>query len=91
MATRQQIEQNKKKQAFLNANGVKVKIDGSWGPWQQKQYNRIKSTNKNNFQSYVQDIFNNIMIGAAMAENPAIMTASGWNQNKNGKYISNRT
>ena len=50
MATRQQIEQNKKKQAFLNANGVKVKIDGSWGPWQQKQYNRIKSTNKNNFQ-----------------------------------------
>lgn len=91
MATRQQIEQNKKKQAFLNANGVKVKIDGSWGPWQQKQYNRIKSTNKNNFQSYIQDIFNNIMIGAAMAENPAIMTASGWNQNKNGKYTQKRT
>lgn len=91
MATRQQIEQNKKKQAFLNANGVKVKIDGSWGPWQQKQYNRIKSTNKNNFQSYVYDIFNNIMIGAAMAENPAIMTASGWNQNKNGKYTQKRT
>ena len=91
MATQQQIEQNKKKQAFLNANGVKVKIDGSWGPWQQKQYNRIKSTNKNNFQSYVQDIFNNIMIGAAMAENPAIMTASGWQQNKNGKYTQKRT
>ena len=91
MATRQQIEQNKKKQALLNANGVKVKIDGSWGPWQQKQYNRIKSTNKNNFQSYVQDIFNNIMIGAAVADNPSVMTASGWNQNKNGKYTQKRT
>lgn len=91
MATRQQIEQNKKKQAFLNANGVKVKIDGSWGPWQQKQYNRIKSTNKNNFQSYVQDMFNNIMIGAAVADNPSVMTASGWNQNKNGKYTQKRT
>ena len=30
--TRQQIEQNKKKQQFLNQNGVKVRIDGSWGP-----------------------------------------------------------
>ena len=91
MATRQQIEQNKNKQAFLNANGVKVKIDGSWGPWQQKQYNRIKSANKNNFQSYIQDIFNNIMIGAAVADNPSVMTASGWNQNKNGKYTQKRT
>ena len=88
---RQQIEQNKKKQEFLNQNGIKVKIDGSWGPWQQKQYNRIKSTNKNNFQSYIQDIFNNIMIGAAVADNPSVMTASGWNQNKNGKYTQKRT
>lgn len=88
---RQQIEENKRKQEFLNQNGIKVKIDGSWGPWQQKQYNRIKSTNKNNFQSYVQDIFNNIMIGAAVADNPSVMTASGWNQNKNGKYTQKRT
>lgn len=26
------------------------------------------------------------MIGAAMAENPAVMTASGWKQNKNGNW-----
>lgn len=36
---------NKRKQRFLNANGIKVPIDGSWGPWQQKQYERIKAEN----------------------------------------------
>lgn len=41
MATRQQIEQNKKKQAYLKANGVNVKIDGKWGRWQEQQYRRL--------------------------------------------------
>lgn len=36
---------NKRKQRFLNANGIKVPIDGSWGPWQQKQYEKIKAEN----------------------------------------------
>ena len=31
------------------------------------------------------------MIGAAMAENPAVMTASGWKQDKAGNYIQKRT
>lgn len=31
------------------------------------------------------------MIGAAMAENPAVMTASGWKQNKNGNWEQKRT
>lgn len=85
--TRQQIEQNKKKQEFLNQNGVKVRIDGSWGPWQQKQYNRIKSKQTESKQ----DWFTRIMMGAAMAENPAVMTASGWQQNKQGNYVQKRT
>lgn len=85
--TRQQIEQNKKKQEFLNQNGIKVKIDGSWGPWQQKQYNKIKS--KQTESKW--DWFTRIMMGAAMAENPAVMTASGWQQNKQGNYVQKRT
>ena len=86
-----QYQENIRKQQFLNKHGVKVKIDGSWGQWQQKQYERIKSINKNNVQSYIQDIFNNIMIGAAVAENPSVMTASGWHQNKDRKYTQKRT
>ena len=46
--TKQQIEQNKKKQQILNQNGVKVKIDGNWGPWQQEQYNKIMSKKNSN-------------------------------------------
>ena len=33
-----EYQQNVAKQKFLNKQGIKVKIDGSWGPWQQKQY-----------------------------------------------------
>ena len=40
------IEKNKRKQQFLNQNGVKVKIDGSWGPWQEQQYRRLTTKNK---------------------------------------------
>ena len=87
MATRQQIEQNKRKQAFLNANGIKVKIDGSWGPWQQEWYNKIKTKQTEPKQNW----FTRSTIGAAMAENPAIMAASGWQQDKNGKYTQKRT
>ena len=86
MATRQQIEQNKKKQAFLNANGVKVKIDGSWGPWQQGWYNKIKAKQTEPKQNW----FTRSTIGAAMAENPAIMAASGWQQDKQGDYVQKR-
>ena len=34
-------EQNKRKQEFLNLNGIKVKVDGSWGPWQEEQYRKL--------------------------------------------------
>jgi hypothetical protein len=31
--------------------------------------------------------FRNITIGAAMAESPAVMIASGWRQNNKGDYV----
>ena len=34
-------EQNKKKQAYMKAAGYKVPQDGSWGPWQQKIYDKL--------------------------------------------------
>lgn len=84
---RQQIEENKRKQEFLNQNGIKVKIDGSWGPWQQGWYNKIKARQTEPKQNW----FTRSTIGAAMAENPAIMTASGWQQDKQGDYVQKRT
>lgn len=38
-----QAEENKRKQRFLLRNGVNVKVDGSWGPWQQAQYEKLTS------------------------------------------------
>ena len=75
--TRQQIEQNKKKQEFLNQNGVKVKIDGSWGPWQQKQYERLTTKDKYynttplGFLSYVYD--KTLGDGTTYQEDPAFV------------------
>lgn len=79
-----EYQQNIAKQKFLNEHGVKVKIDGSWGPWQQEQYDKLNSNNNQNW-------FVRGMIGAAMAENPAVMTASGWKQDKNGNWEQKRT
>ena len=39
-------EQNKRKQEFLNLNGNKVKVDGSWGPWQEEQYRKLTTKEK---------------------------------------------
>lgn len=81
-----EYQQNVAKQRFLNKHGIKVKLDGSWGPWQQKQYDRLTSNNDNK-----QDWFVKTMIGTAMAENPAVMTASGWKQGKNGNWKQEKT
>lgn len=82
-----EYQQNVAKQKFLNKQGIKVKIDGSWGPWQQKQYDRLTSNNNDSKQ----DWFVRAMVGASMAENPAVMTASGWKQDKNGNWKQERT
>lgn len=39
-------EENKKKQEFLRLNGVNVKVDGSWGPWQEEQYRKLTTKDK---------------------------------------------
>lgn len=41
-----QAEENKRKQRFLLRNGVNVKVDGSWGPWQQAQYEKLTTKEK---------------------------------------------
>lgn len=82
-----EYQQNVAKQRFLNKHGIKVKIDGSWGPWQQKQYDRLTSNNNDNKW----DWFVRAMVGAAMAETPTVMTASGWKQGKNGNWKQKRT
>lgn len=40
------IEANKRKQAFLNANGYNIPVDGSWGKWQQEQYDKLTRKDK---------------------------------------------
>lgn len=39
--TKEQAEANKKKQQILRQAGYNIKVDGSWGPWQEAQYRKI--------------------------------------------------
>lgn len=41
--TKEQAEVNKKKQRVLRQAGYNIKVDGSWGPWQEKQYRKVIS------------------------------------------------
>ena len=70
-------EQNKRKQQLLNLNGIKVKIDGSWGPWQEEQYRKLTTKNKHynttplGFLSYVYD--KTLGNGTTYQEDPAFV------------------
>lgn len=44
--SKEQIEINKNKQRLLNSAGYNVKVDGSWGPWQEQWYNKIMSRDR---------------------------------------------
>ena len=49
--TKEQAEANKKKQQVLKDAGYRIKVDGSWGPWQEKEYRKViskENTNKAN-------------------------------------------
>lgn len=46
------------------------------------QVQKTKSQKKNKFI----DLFTNATIGAAVADNPSVMAASGWKQNKNNQW-----
>ena len=70
-------EYNKRKQQFLNQNGVNVKIDGSWGPWQEQQYRKLTTKNKHynttplGFLSYLYD--KTLGDGTTYQEDPTIV------------------
>lgn len=38
--------ENKKKQQVLRIAGYNIKVDGSWGPWQEKQYRKVTSAKR---------------------------------------------
>lgn len=80
-ATPQEIEQNKAKQRFLNEHGISVPVNGSWGSWQQQQYDNLTK----------QNWFVRATLGSAIADNPAVATASGWTQDNNGNYVQRPT
>lgn len=67
----------KRKQQFLNQNGVKVKMDGSWGPWQEQQYRRLTTKDKHynttplGFLSYLFD--KTLGNGTTYQQDPAIV------------------
>ena len=41
-----EYQYNLARQQFLNLNGIKVKLDGSWGPWQETQYRKLTTKTK---------------------------------------------
>ena len=44
--TKEQAEAIKKKQQILRQAGYNIKVNGSWGPWQEEQYRKILSREK---------------------------------------------
>lgn len=75
--TDEQIEQNKRKQQFLNMNGIKTKVDGNWSPQQQEQYQKLTTKDKHynttplGFLSYLYD--KTLGNGTTYQEDPAIV------------------
>lgn len=68
MLTKQQIEENKRKQQFLKEHGINVRIDGSWGPWQQQQYNKIVASQPNKANAIALSIPASALAGSAIME-----------------------
>lgn len=44
--TPEQVTENKRRQQILNRYGYNVRIDGSWGPWQQNLWDKISTKEK---------------------------------------------
>ena len=55
-----QYQENLRKQQFLKANGVNVKLDGSWGSWQEQQYRKL-TTKKKEYPVSLQGAWNHFM------------------------------
>lgn len=88
LVNRNQIAENRKKQTVLRNAGYNIKVDGSWGPWQQEQYNKVTNPG---VLSRIKRGFTNAMMDIASADSPAAVTASGWNRNrKTGEWRQNK-
>lgn len=76
--TNEQIERNKRKQQFLNMNGIKTKVDGNWSPQQQEQYQKLTTKDKHynttplGFLSYLYD--KTLGDGTTYQEDPAFVS-----------------
>lgn len=88
LVSKSQIAENKRKQNVLRNAGYNIKVDGSWGPWQQEQYNKVTNPG---VLSRIKRGFTNAMMDIASADSPAAVTASGWNRNrKTGEWRQNK-
>jgi hypothetical protein len=50
------------------------------------QTNKVVDTRNSKYNKQ-QNGFTNLMLGAAMAENPAVMTAGGWRETASGDLV----
>lgn len=63
--------------------------DYGYDPNDMIQTNKV-ADNRNSKYNKQQNGFTNVMLGAAMAENPAVMTASGWREVASGDIVQDQ-
>lgn len=51
--TKEQVDANRRKQQVLKTAGYDVKVDGSWGPWQEQQYRKVIATKSKPIQANI--------------------------------------
>lgn len=44
--SREEADQNRKKQQILKNAGYNIVVDGSWGPWQEEQYKKVTANRR---------------------------------------------
>lgn len=78
--TNKQRELNIRKKQFLNNNGYNLKLDGSWGPWLEEQYNKATTKDKHynttplGILSYLYD--KTLGEGTTYQKDPSIITGN---------------
>lgn len=86
-----EYQENLRKQQFLKVNGVNVKLDGSWGPWQEQQYKKL-ITKKKEYPVTLQGAWNHFMDKLSGNDTyqvqPATITAD--NRSNFGRFMDNQ-